>query len=80
MEHGQNLTARESTVNSLNTQPLFRMKAFLLTRYGKTEKLQLTETATPALQADEVLIELHAAGVNQLDSKLRDGEFKLILP
>ena len=56
------------------------MKAFLLTRYGKKEKLQLSETPKPAPQADEVLIEVHAAGVNQLDSKLRDGEFKLILP
>jgi len=56
------------------------MKAFLLTRYGKNEKLQLTETPKPAPQADEVLIEVHTAGVNQLDSKIRDGEFKLILP
>jgi alcohol dehydrogenase len=56
------------------------MKAFLLTRYGKNEKLQLTEVPQPAPQADEVLIEIHAAGVNQLDYKLRDGEFKLILP
>jgi len=56
------------------------MKAFLLTRYGKKERLQLSETPKPAPQADEVLIEVHAAGVNQLDLKLRDGEFKLILP
>ena len=56
------------------------MKAFLLTRYGKNQKLQLTEVPKPALQADEVLIEVHAAGVNQLDSKIRDREFKLILP
>jgi alcohol dehydrogenase len=56
------------------------MKAFLLTRYGKKEKLQLTEIPKPAPQADEVLIEVYAAGVNQLDSKIRDGEFKLILP
>ena len=56
------------------------MKAFLLTRYGKKEQLQLTEIPKPAPQPDEVLIEVHAAGVNQLDSKLRDGEFKLILP
>lgn len=56
------------------------MKAFLLARYGKKEKLQLTEIPVPTPQADEVLIEVHAAGVNQLDSKIRDGEFKLILP
>ena len=26
------------------------------------------------------LVQVHAAGVNLLDSKIRDGEFKLILP
>jgi len=56
------------------------MKTFLLTRYGKKEKLQLTEISKPAPQADEVLLEVHAAGVNQLDFKIKDGEFKLILP
>lgn len=56
------------------------MKAFLLTRYGKNEKLQPTETPTPVPQADEGLLAVHAAGVNQLDFKIKDGEFKLILP
>jgi alcohol dehydrogenase len=56
------------------------MKSFQVIRYGKNEKLHLTETPKPTPQADEVLIEVHAAGVNQLDSKIRDGEFKLILP
>jgi alcohol dehydrogenase len=56
------------------------MKAFLLTRYGKNEKLQPAEIPTPVPQADEVLLTVHAAGVNQLDFKIKDGEFKLILP
>ena len=34
----------------------------------------------PELRDDEVLVEVHAAGVNLLDSKIRGGEFKLILP
>ena len=38
------------------------------------------EMPTPELRDDEVLVEVHAAGVNLLDSKIRDGEFKLILP
>src|SRR5204863_1719583 len=29
---------------------------------------------------DDVLVQVHAAGVNLLDSKIRNGEFKLILP
>jgi alcohol dehydrogenase len=32
------------------------------------------------MREDDVLIEIHAAGVNPLDSKIRDGEFKLLLP
>ncbi|MEJ8818378.1 NADP-dependent oxidoreductase [Lacibacter sp. H407] len=56
------------------------MKAFVLKHYGKKEKLQLTEIAEPAVKANDVLVQIHAAGVNLLDSKIRDGEFKLILP
>src|SRR5260221_4086816 len=32
------------------------------------------------MREDDVLIEIHAAGVNPLDSKIRDGDFKLLLP
>jgi NADPH:quinone reductase-like Zn-dependent oxidoreductase len=56
------------------------MKAFVLERYGKQSTLQPVEMATPDPREDEVLVEVHAAGVNLLDSKIRDGEFKLILP
>jgi NADPH:quinone reductase-like Zn-dependent oxidoreductase len=56
------------------------MKAFVLERYGKKRALRLAEMPTPELRDDEVLLEVHAAGVNLLDSKIRDGEFKLILP
>ena len=34
----------------------------------------------PELRDDEVLIELNAAGVNLLDSKIRDGEFAEFVP
>src|SRR5687768_1357592 len=56
------------------------MKAFVLARYGKKRPLQSTEVPIPELRDDEVLVEVHAASVNQLDAKIRDGEFKLILP
>ena len=56
------------------------MKAFVLERYGKKRALQLAEMPMPELRDDEVLVEAHAAGVNLVDSKIRDGEFKLILP
>ena len=56
------------------------MKAFVLDRYGKQRALQAADLPTPVLRDDEVLVRVHAAGVNQLDAKIRDGEFKLILP
>src|SRR5712664_2511908 len=56
------------------------MKAFVLERYGKKRALRLADMPTPDLRDDEVLVAVHAAGVNLLDSKIRDGEFKLILP
>ncbi len=56
------------------------MKAFLIKKYDKKAKLLLEEVATPAIKDDEVLLEIHASGLNLLDSKIRSGEFKLILP
>jgi len=56
------------------------MKAFVLRRYGKKRALQLADMPMPQLRDDEVLVQVHAAGVNLLDSKIRNGEFKLILP
>lgn len=56
------------------------MKAFVLERHGKKRPLRLADLPTPELRDDEVLVEVHAAGVNLLDAKIRDGEFKLILP
>nr|WP_294858576.1 NADP-dependent oxidoreductase [uncultured Fluviicola sp.] len=56
------------------------MKAFTLNRYGKNEKLQLTDVAEPIVTENDVLVEVHAAGLNLLDSKIKSGEFKLLLP
>lgn len=56
------------------------MKAYLLDRYGKNTALRLADVPEPPLREDEVLVEVHAAGVNLLDSKIKGGEFKPILP
>ncbi len=56
------------------------MKAFIVDRYRSKDGVRLAEMPKPDLRTDDVLVEVHAAGVNQLDSKIRDGEFKLILP
>ncbi|MBI3096566.1 MAG: NADP-dependent oxidoreductase [Rhodocyclales bacterium] len=56
------------------------MKAFIVERYGKKGGMRLGEVPEPELRDDEVLVKVHAAGVNPLDSKIRSGEFKLVLP
>lgn len=56
------------------------MKAFVINRYGKKETGTIAEVPEPIMQDDDVLIQIHAASVNVLDSKIRSGEFKLILP
>ncbi|WP_037081057.1 NADP-dependent oxidoreductase [Neorhizobium vignae] len=56
------------------------MKSFLIDRYRKGGALRLGEIPEPALRDNDVMVEVHAAGVNALDNKIRDGEFKLVLP
>lgn len=56
------------------------MIAFIVKRYGKGEKLALSNMPEPGVKENDVLVQIHAAGVNLLDSKIRDGEFKLFLP
>jgi NADPH:quinone reductase-like Zn-dependent oxidoreductase len=56
------------------------MKAFVVGRYGSKDGLQLREVPGPDVGEHDVLVEVRAASVNLLDAKIRDGEFKLILP
>jgi NADPH:quinone reductase-like Zn-dependent oxidoreductase len=56
------------------------MKAFVVDKYKKKGALLLVNMPEPELQDNDVLIRIHATGVNLLDSKVRDGEFKLFLP
>ncbi|PAM93766.1 NADPH:quinone oxidoreductase [Flavobacterium sp. IR1] len=56
------------------------MKAFAINKYSKKENLHLVDLSVPQFNNNDVLVEVHAAGVNLLDSKIKSGEFKLILP
>ncbi|TPL96215.1 NADP-dependent oxidoreductase [Mesorhizobium sp. B2-3-10] len=56
------------------------MKAFVVDKYQKKGALRLAEMPEPDPRDDDVLVEIHAAAVNLLDAKVRDGEFKPILP
>src|SRR6476660_4551266 len=54
------------------------MRAFIIDRYKDGGRI--AEVPEPVVGKKDVLVEVHAAGVNALDSKIRSGEFKLILP
>jgi NADPH:quinone reductase-like Zn-dependent oxidoreductase len=56
------------------------MKAFIVERYGRKDGVRFGDMPEPELRDDDVLVRVHAAGVNLLDCKIRKGEFKLILP
>jgi NADPH:quinone reductase-like Zn-dependent oxidoreductase len=56
------------------------VKAFVVDKYKKKGALRLVNMPEPKLQDNDVLIRIHATAVNLLDSKVRDGEFKLLLP
>ena len=49
------------------------MKAIRIHSYGGPDKLFLEEVPRPEPAAREVLIKVHAAGVNPIDWKVREG-------
>lgn len=56
------------------------MKAFIINKYGKNSKGHITHIPEPEVGENDVLVEVHAASLNPLDSKIRNGEFKIIFP
>lgn len=56
------------------------MKAFTINRYSKTDKLQLVDVQEPSINENQVLVQIYAASINQLDSKIKSGDFKLFMP
>jgi NADPH:quinone reductase-like Zn-dependent oxidoreductase len=56
------------------------MKTVRIHQYGGPEVLQYEEAPRPAPQPGEVLIRVHAAGVNPIDWKVREGYLKDFFP
>ena len=52
------------------------MNAIRIHKYGGPDVLQYEDAPRPKPQADEVLIRVHAAGVNPIDWKVREGDTK----
>ena len=56
------------------------MKAIRIHAHGGPEVLQLDEVSIPNIESGEVLVRVHAAGVNFLDVYQRTGLYKAVLP
>jgi NADPH:quinone reductase-like Zn-dependent oxidoreductase len=56
------------------------MKAFVVERYGDADTVRAGDVPEPQMGTHDVLIRIHAAGVNPLDLKIRNGDLKVILP
>src|SRR6266568_3754137 len=52
------------------------VKAIRIHNYGGPEVLKYEDAPRPEPQAGEVLIRVHAAGVNPIDWKVREGHMK----
>lgn len=56
------------------------IQAIRVYQYGGPEQLKLERIERPVPQAGEVLVRIHAAGVNPVDWKIRQGYFKDFRP
>lgn len=57
------------------------MKAVHINKYGGPEVIEMNNSvATPSAKADELVIEVHGASLNRIDTALRAGYLKKMLP
>ncbi|HEX7683670.1 MAG TPA: NADP-dependent oxidoreductase [Trinickia sp.] len=55
------------------------MKALTFKRYGKSPEIGFDDVPRPTLAPDELLVQVHAAGLNPVDNIIPAGTFKSIL-
>lgn len=55
------------------------MKALTFKRYGKSPEVGFAQVSVPELKPDELLVEVHAAGINPIDNMIPTGIFKPVL-
>ena len=56
------------------------MKAYIIDKYKSKDGGRIAEIPERELRPGDVMVQVRAAGLNVLDSKIRTGEFKLVLP
>lgn len=54
------------------------MQAMVITKYGQ-KQLTAVQLPIPEIRANELLVAIHAASLNPLDFKIRDGQLKMLL-
>src|ERR1700693_745318 len=55
------------------------MRAYVLERYGGPEGARLMDVPAPTPRPRDILVEVHAAGLNPVDYKFRQGKLRAIL-
>lgn len=55
------------------------MKALTFQRYGKSPGIGFAEVPRPMLKPNELLVQVHAAGVNPIDNMIPTGLFKAVV-
>src|SRR2546430_11562545 len=55
------------------------MRALVLKRYGGLDQVAFADIARPALKPDEILVQVHAVGLNPIDYMIPKGTFKPML-
>jgi NADPH:quinone reductase-like Zn-dependent oxidoreductase len=55
------------------------MRALVLKRYSKPDQVAFVDTPRPVPKPDEILVQVHAAGLNPIDNMIPKGTFKPIL-
>ncbi|MGN7964185.1 NADP-dependent oxidoreductase [Brucella sp. 22210] len=55
------------------------MKALIFKRYGKSTQPEYTDVPRPTIGPDEILVQVHAVGLNPIDNMILKGTFKPVL-
>ncbi|MFI8712268.1 NADP-dependent oxidoreductase [Brevibacillus brevis] len=55
------------------------MKAMIIEKYGENVPLVMSEQPMPTIGEHDVLVEIHAASLNPIDFKIKEGKMKFLL-